>query len=174
MEAIDPATYPLSDLQVNEKHDVTGCPPVSMLPWRCPGVITTLLHLRLNLYLPDPYSARLWEDVLAQQLANLIRAFDNGWRLRDLRVLIVTWHQFRDISTRQAEILGIFEQVHMRGHVQVKTRSIDGKLRAALHNLDLTNRMRDSVISRVPIVNREDCKVAESDMDWEWEGGITI
>jgi cation diffusion facilitator CzcD-associated flavoprotein CzcO len=147
---------------------------VSMLPWQCPDVITTLRHLRLNLYLPDPYNARLWEDVLAQQLANLIRAFDNGRRLRDLRVLIVTWHQFRDLSTRQAEMLGIFEQVHMRGHVQVKTRSIDGKLKAALHDLDLTNRMRDSRMSQVPIVNREDCKVVESGMDWEWEGGITI
>ena len=145
-----------------------------MMPWQCPDVITTLRHLRLNLYLPDPYSVRLWEDVLAQQLANLIRAFDNGRRLRDLRVLIVTWHQFRDLSTRQAEMLGIFEQVHMRGHVQVKTRSIDGKLRAALHNLDLTNRMRDSRMSRVPVANREDVKVVESGMDWEWEGGISI
>ena len=145
-----------------------------MMPWQCPDVITTLRHLRLNLYLPDPYSVRLWEDVLAQQLANLIRAFDNGRRLRDLRVLIVTWHQFRDLSTRQAEMLGIFEQVQMRGHVQVNTRSIDEKLRAALHNLDLTNRMRDSRMSRVPVANREDVKVVESGMDWEWEGGITI
>jgi hypothetical protein len=145
-----------------------------MMPWQCPGVITTLRHLRLNLYLPDPYNTKLWEDVLAQQLASLIRAFDNGRRLRDLRVLIVTWHQFRDLSTRQAEMLSIFEQVHMRGHVQVKTRSIDGRLRAALHNLDLTNKMRDSRMSRVPIANREDCRVVESGMDWEWEGGIII
>ena len=143
-----------------------------MMPWQCPDVITTLRHLRLNLYLPDPYSVRLWEDVLAQQLANLIRAFDNGRRLRDLRVLIVTWHQFRDLSTRQAEVLSIFEQMQMRGHVQVRTRSIDGKLRATLHDLSLTNRMRDSRTSEVPKVNQEDCNATGSDIDWEWEGGI--
>ena len=147
---------------------------MSMLPRRCLYVTTTLRHLRLNLYLPDPYSTRLWEDVLARRLSRSIKAIDYGQRLKDLRVLIVTWHQFRDLSTRQAEMLGIFEQVHMRGHVQVKTRSIDGKLRAALHNLDLTNRMRDSRMSRVPVANREDVKVVESGMDWEWEGGITI
>jgi hypothetical protein len=94
-----------------------------MLPWRCLDVITTLRHLRLNLYLPDPYSTRLWEDVLAQRLSSLVKAIDNGQRLKDLRVLIVTWHQFRDLSTRQAEVLGIFEQMQMRGHVQVRTRS---------------------------------------------------
>jgi hypothetical protein len=86
----------------------------------------------------------------------------------------MTWHQFHDLSNRQAEMLGIFEQVHVRGHVQVKTRSIDGKLRAALHSLDLTNRMRDSRMSRVPVMNREDCRVVGSGMDWEWEGGIII
>jgi hypothetical protein len=145
-----------------------------MLPWRCLDVITTLRHLRLNLYLPDPYSTRLWEDVLAQRLSSLVKAIDNGQRLKDLRVLIVTWHQFRDLSTRQAEVLGIFEQMQMRGHVQVRTRSIDGKLRATLHDLGLTNRMRDRRMSQVPKVNQEDCKATGSDMDWEWEGGILI
>jgi hypothetical protein len=122
-----------------------------MLPWRRLDVIATLRHLRLNLYLPDPYSTRLWEDVLAQQLAKLIKAMDNGQRLKDLKVLIVTWHRIRNLSTQQAEVLGIFEQMNMRGNVQVKTRSLDGRLKATLHGLDLTN-----------------------GMDWEWEGGILI
>jgi hypothetical protein len=147
---------------------------VSMLPWRCLDVITTLRHLRLNLYLPDPYVTRLWEDVLAQRLSSLVKAIDNGQRLKDLRVLIVTWHQFRDLSTRQAEVLGIFEQIQMRGHVQVRTRCIDGKLRATLHDLGLTNRMRDGRMSQVSKVNQEDCKATGRDMDWEWEGGILI
>ena len=143
-----------------------------MMPWQCPDVITTLRHLRLNLYLPDPYSTRLWEDVLARRLSRSIKAIDYGQRLKDLRVLIVTWHQFRDLSTRQAEVLSIFEQMQMRGHVQVRTRSIDGKLRATLHDLSLTNRMRDSRTSEVPKVNQEDCNATGSDIDWEWEGGI--
>jgi hypothetical protein len=145
---------------------------MSMLPRRCLYVITTLRHLRLNLYLPDPYSIRLWEDVLARRLSRLIKAIDYGQRLKDLRVLIVTWHQFRDLSTRQAEVLSIFEQMQMRGRVQVRTRSIDGKLRATLHDLSLINRMRDSRTSEVPKVNQEDCNATGSDIDWEWEGGI--
>jgi hypothetical protein len=138
---------------------------MSMLPWRCLYVITTLRHLRLNLYLPDSYSIRLWDDVLARRLSRLIEAIDNGQRLKDLSVLIVTWHQFCDLSTRQAEVLGIFEQMQMRGHVQVRTRSIDGKLRVTLNDLSLTNKMRDSRMSQVPKVNQEDCSATVSDID---------
>jgi hypothetical protein len=174
LESTNQADYPLSDLLANDKRYITKGPAVSMLPWRRLDVITTLRHLRLNLYLPDPYSIRLWEDVLAQQLAKLIKAMDNGQRLKDLKVLIVTWHRIRNISTQQAKVLGIFEQMNMRGNVQVKTRSLDGKLKATLHGLDLTNRMRDGQMSQVPNVSTEDSKVAASDMDWEWEGGILI
>jgi hypothetical protein len=159
---------------VNDKRYITEGPAVSMLPWRCLDDITTLRHLRLNLYLPDPYSTKLWEDVLAQQLSKLIEAIDNGQRLKDLKILIVTWHHFRDLSTWQAKVLGIFEQMNTRGNVQVKTRSLDRKLKAALHDLDLANRMRDVRMSQVPNVNMGDPEVAGSSMDWEWEGGILI
>jgi hypothetical protein len=50
----------------------------------------------------------------------------------------------------------------MRGHVQVRTRSIDGKLRATLYDLSLTNRMRDSRMSQVPKVKQEDCNATGS------------
>jgi hypothetical protein len=145
-----------------------------MLPWRYTDSLTTLHHLRLNLYLPNPYDRRLWEDTLPQRLNQFIQAIDNGERLRDLEILIATWYHFHDLSTRQATALGIFEQMNMRGHVQVKARSIDEKLRVALKDLNLTDKVREGGIPQAPGICHRSFRVADGDMDWEWEGGVVI
>ena len=36
------------------------------------GFTKDLRHLRINLFLPDPYNRGLWMDTLAQQLTSLI------------------------------------------------------------------------------------------------------
>lgn len=145
-----------------------------MLPWRCPDVMLGLRHLRLNLYLPNPYSTGLWEDALFRRLTRFIQAIDNGARLKDLKILIATWYHFHGITIRQAAILGIFEQIHIKGHVQVKTRSISEKLRAALQDLNLTNKMRVGQVSQPLDHYSRSCEFASSDMDWDWEGGILM
>lgn len=147
---------------------------VSMLPWRSANTIMTVRHLRLDLYLPNPYDKRLWENTLIQRLIKFVQAINNGERLRDLKILIMTWYHFHGLSARQAAMLGILGQIHVRGHVQVKTRSIGGKLRAALQNLDLTNKMRDSRLSQFSDRCNRSCEVIGGDMDWDWEGGILI
>ena len=122
-----------------------------------------LRHLRINLYLPDPYNKRLWTDGLAEQLASLIASFDNGTKLKDLRILISTWHCFRELSEWQAGVLGLLERLSVRGHTQVRSRSLDGKLRASLQQLDLTSKLRDTSWSPDAFVGC--CDTAENDLD---------
>ena len=145
-----------------------------MLPWRFPHVMLHLRHLRLNLYLPNPYSTRLWEEVLSGRLTKFVQAIGNGGRLKGLKILIATWHHFHIISIRHTAVLGILEQIRVQGHVQVKTRSISEKLRAALQGLNLTEKMRADHASRSPDRYSRSYEVVASDMDWDWEGGILI
>lgn len=60
------------------------------------------------------------------------------------------------------------------GHVEVKTRSISAKLRAALQDLDLTDKMRVGQESQPLDRYSRSQEVVSSDMDWDWEGGILI
>jgi hypothetical protein len=133
-----------------------------------------LRHLRVDLYLPDPYRRGLWTDALAKQLAGLIVAVSNGGKLKDLRVLIATWHRFRELADWQTEVLSLLGQFSVRGHTQVRTRSLDGKLRATLGELGLAIKMRDFSTSGTQNVLIEYCETAGGDMDWEWEGGVVI
>jgi hypothetical protein len=145
-----------------------------MLPWRFPDVMLHLRHLRLNLYLPNPYSTRLWEEVLSGRLTKFVQAIGNGGRLKDLKVLIATWYHFHIITIQQTAVLGILEQIRVQGHVQVKTRSISEKLRAVLQGLNLTEKMRTGHGSRFAGRYSGSCEVTGTDMDWDWEGGILI
>jgi hypothetical protein len=133
-----------------------------------------LRHLRINLFLPDPYKRKLWTDILAKQLTGLIMSLANGTKLKDLRILIATWHCFRELTEWQADVLDLLGQFSVRGHAQVRTRSLNGKLRASLQKLDLASKLRDSSSPCVPIVFNEFCDAVGSDMDWEWEGGVVI
>lgn len=131
-------------------------------------------HLRLNLYLPNPYSTRLWEDALSGRLTRFVQAISNGANLRDLKILIATWYHFHGITDRQAAILTILGQICVRGRVQVKTRSISGKLRAALQDLSLTDKMRIGHALQSSDRYNKSCGVVDSDMDWDWEGGLIM
>lgn len=133
-----------------------------------------LRHLRIDLYLPDPYRRGLWTDALAKQLTGLIVAVSNGGKLKDLRILIATWHRFRELTDWQTEVLSLLGQFSVRGHTQVRTRSLDGKLRATLGELGLAIKMRDVPTSGTQNVFIEYCETAGNDMDWEWEGGVVI
>lgn len=145
-----------------------------MLPWQCLNLMQRLRHLRLNLYLPNPYDTRLWDDKLSKRLAELLQAIDNGSRLEDLKILIATWYHFHGITPRQAATIAVLRQITIQGHVEVRTRSISAKLRAALQYLDLADKMR--VGERSQFLDRHSIyqEVVSSDMDWDWEGGIII
>lgn len=145
-----------------------------MRPWYLPGLMKDLRHVRIDLFLPDPYKRRLWTDTLAKQLTGLIVSVANGRKLKDLRILIATWHRFRELTDWQTDVLRLLEQFSVRGHTQVRTRSLDGKLRATLGELSLASRLRDVSTSCTPNVLAECCETAGVDMDWEWEGGVVI
>lgn len=145
-----------------------------MLPWHHTRAPKFLRHLRLDLYLPDPYSRKLWQYDLATQLRQFVASVDEGDKLKDLRVLIMTWHRFRDLTDWQADVLGILSQMTVRGHVEFRTRSLDGKLRATLQKIDLTNQLRDCSDLRTISAFDECCTVGCQDVDWEWEGGVVI
>ena len=148
--------------------------PLSMLPWHRPALLKDIRHLRVDLYLPDPYQRRLWTNTFAKQLSSLAISVGNGTKLKDMRVLFATWHRFRELAEWQAEVLGLLGQLSVRGHTQVRTRSLDGKLRAALQTLDLTSKLRDASMSRTANVFTKCLETTENDMDWEWEGGVVI
>lgn len=171
---MDPANYPLSGFLLNERHYDAQSSLVSMLPWECVNIAQRLRHLRLNLYLPNPYNTMLWDDKLLKRLAELLQAIDNGSRLKDLKILIATWYHFHGITSRQAATLGVLRQMTIHGHVEVRTRSISAELRAALQDLNLADEMR--VEQRFQPLDRHSGsqEVVSSDMDWDWEGGIII
>lgn len=145
-----------------------------MLPWQCMNLTQRLRHLELNLYLPNPYNTRLWDDTLLKRLAEFLQAIDNGRRLKDLKILVATWYHFHGITARQAATLGIFKQMTIHGHMEVRTRSISAKLRAALQDLDLADKMRVGQRSQPLERYSGSQEVARIDMDWDWEGGIII
>ena len=145
-----------------------------MLPWHHPSLMKDIRHLRIDLYLPDPYKRELWTDTLAKQLSSLIISVGNGTKLKDMKVLIATWHRFRELTEWQTEVLGLLGQFSVRGHTQVRTRSLDGKLRAALQRLDLTVKLRNISVAPGRDVLDGCFETTGNDMDWEWEGGVVI
>lgn len=172
MDSTDPDDYSLSNPSTSDKSWGPKVDLVSMLPWQRPTLFGQLRHLRLNVYLPDPYSPSLWEGTLAIQFTSLIKAIDNGRRLKDLSVLIATWHHFRDLRAWQAQVLGNLKRMNVRGDVQVRTRSLDGKLSCAIRNLDLVSKMRDGQVLHQRNPRQESSRISEGDLDWEWEGGV--
>ena len=147
---------------------------VSTLTWHRPSLMKDICHLRVDLYLPDPYNRSLWTDILAKQLTSLIVSVGNGTKLKDMRLLIATWHRFRELTEWQAEVLDLLDHLNVRGHTQVRTRSLDGKLRATLQELDLTSKLRDVSMSQNVDIFTDCYETAGNDMDWEWEGGVII
>jgi DNA-binding transcriptional MerR regulator len=113
-------------------------------------------------------------DTLAQRLTSLVLSVEQGVQLNEIRILIATWHQFRELTKWQTEVLGLLRGLSARVHTQVRTRSLDKKLRASLQELDLASRLRETNAKCAPKDFAECFDEAESDMDWEWEGGVLI
>lgn len=130
-------------------------------------------HLRVNVWLPDPYGTISWEDGLAAQLAMFVEIVHQGKRLRSLRVLIATWHNLKTLNTRQTAVLDVLNSTRVRGDVQVRTRSLDKLTETILHGLNFHRRMLDPETRHVQRAQGV-CGVEESDLDWEWEAGVVI
>jgi len=172
-ELVDHAYRLLANTEASDFKQAHADLPVPTSPWHRTNIMKDIRHLRVDLYLPDPYNRRLW-TTFAKHLTSLIISADNGTKLKDMRILIATWHRFRELTEWHAEVLDSLGQFRVRGHTQVRTRSLDGKLRAALQNLDLTARLRDISMASTPNVFVECFEALGNDMDWEWEGGVVI
>lgn len=133
-----------------------------------------LRRFRINIILPDPHRPELWMDTLAQQLTSLVLSVEQGVHVNEIKILIATWHQFREFTAWQTEVLGLLRGLSSRVHTQVKTRSLEKNLRASLQELDLASRLRETNAKCAPNDFAECFDEAESDMDWEWEGGVLI
>lgn len=99
---------------------------------------------------------------------------DNGDKLKDLKVLIMTWHCFRNLADWHADVLNLLGRMAVRGFVEVRTRSLDANLRAKLQTLVLTGKLRDSSVPRTMGAFNECSTVGCQDVDWEWEGGVVV
>jgi hypothetical protein len=92
-----------------------------MPPWYLSGIMKNLRRFRINLSLSDPHRRGLWMDTLAQHLTSLILSVDEGVQLNDIRILTATWHQFRELTEWQTEVLGLLRGLNARVHTQVRS-----------------------------------------------------
>ena len=113
-------------------------------------------------------------DTLAQQLTSLILSVGEVTNLKDIRILIATWHHLRELTEWQTEVLCLLRQLSARRYTQIRARSLDRKLRASLQELDLASRLRKHSVTCVPNVFDGFSDTTGSGMDWEWEGGVVI
>ncbi|KAM0689627.1 hypothetical protein Q7P36_010498 [Cladosporium allicinum] len=85
----------------------------------------SLRHLTLALSLPNPYSRKLWQTTFATQLSAFVNnTLDNrGQRLKTFKLLLSSWHYFREICEWQMAVLvrGLGE-LEVGGDVQVRGR----------------------------------------------------
>jgi hypothetical protein len=124
-----------------------------------------------------PYSQKIWQGPFASQLASFVRAVDGGHRLKDLKILISSWHYFREMRDWQIAILvqglGVLD---VRGDVQVRGRGFEREVRERIREIGLGQMMRGGgggrVCSReVPVAS---CGRAGEELDWEWAGGVVV
>lgn len=147
----------------------------STLPWQNPTLFQHLRHLRLDIYLPEPYGRKIWEGTFATQLANFAKALDKGQRLRELKVLIASWHDFRSLGEWQAAVLmdGL-GSLEVRGDVQVRGRGFNREAVNKMREIGLGEKMRDGGRAYRREVPGVSCGGLEGDLDWEWEGGVVM
>ena len=172
MDPTGTACCPLANTAKSETEQTPEVSSISMLPWHHPNLMEVLRHLRLDLYLPDPYSKNIWNN-LTQQLVRLQAMISKKTKLKDLKILIATWHRFRELSDWQCEAVGLLGQLSIRGSTEVRTRSLDERLRDAFRVLGLTSKLQIRSATCTPDASTVYC-VDGGDLDWDWEGGITI
>jgi phosphatidylserine/phosphatidylglycerophosphate/cardiolipin synthase-like enzyme len=103
-----------------------------------PALFQLLRHLRLDISLPNPYSRKLWQTTFATQLSTFVLAIDEGVRLRSLRVLISSWHYFREVCEWQTAVLveGL-GQMEVKGNVEVRGRGFGSEVVGMLREVGL-------------------------------------
>jgi hypothetical protein len=178
-ELPDPTSHPSSPTDNKSKnHHSTTNHLASPIPQLNPAHLRSIRHLRLNLSLPNPYSRKTWQTTFATQLANFVNAIDNGHRLKDFKVLISSWHYFREVCDWQTDVLveGL-GKLEVKGDVQVRGRGFDVGVREELGEVRLSGMMmREGATRR--ICGREGSGlsfgVAGESVDWEWEGGVVL
>jgi len=113
----------------------------------------------------------MWTERFSKQLSSFVEAIDQGVRLRDFKILIGTWHCIRELGAPQMAAFDLLAQMHVRGTVQVRTRSLDAQGKAVVQKLDLESRLRasDSIGGSF-----EEPKAERRLLDWEWDGGATL
>lgn len=177
-ELSDSTENRMSSHQPTDKDERYGGPivgiPLSTLPWqqtRTPS--HHIRHLRLDIYLPERYSRKLWEGTFATQLASLVRALDKGQRLRELKVMIASWHDFRTLCDWQATVLlQGFGGLEVKGDVQVRGRGFSREVRREMAEIGLAGEMREG--GRAGRRREVPGVCWEGDLDWEWEGGVVV
>lgn len=135
--------------------------------------MANLRRLRLNLFLPPQHNTSLWTDRFAKQLLRFVEVIEYGQKLKDFKVLIGTWHSLRALGQPQLAVLGILENMQVRGLVQVRTRSLDQEGKAVVHGLDLERRMRAAGLYASTSESQKLGKHGQH-LDWEWEGGAVV
>ncbi|KAM0722373.1 hypothetical protein Q7P37_001814 [Cladosporium fusiforme] len=169
----DPTKYPLDPASTTTKEYGPSGPLVSSLPWQYPFMASNLRRLRLNLFLPPQHQISLWTDRFAKQLVRFVSCTEQGHKLKDFKLLIGTWHSLRDLGEPQQNVLGILENLELRGLVQVRTRSLDQQGKTVVQMLDLERRMR-AAGHCAGYIKFQDLSKPSQYLDWEWEGGAVI
>lgn len=109
----------------------------------------------------------------AKQLERFVEVTEQGQRLKDFKVLIGTWHTLRELGESQLAVMGILENMQLRGLVQVRTRSLDQEAKSVIQRLDLERRMRATGHSAGQLEVHNLNKHGQH-LDWEWEGGTIV
>jgi hypothetical protein len=174
LDPVDPSTFPLELQEDNAKDYGPVGPLASSLPWQYPNMLSNLRHLRVNLYLPRQHDTATWTDKLGKQLSSFVEAVDHGQKLKDIKLLIGTWHRIRGLGKPQLDVLGILEQMRVRGFVQVRTRSLDPDGKAVVEALGLGRRMRSTGSSGSRLKHLDGEQPGGRHLDWDWEGGAAI
>ena len=81
IDFVDPTIWTLGHGSMCDKHYGPVGPLESILPWQSRSVMQDLRHLRVNVWLPDPYGTTSWRDGLAAQLARFVEIVERGERL---------------------------------------------------------------------------------------------
>jgi hypothetical protein len=175
-ELPDPTTYALSTENNDGKNHNTTL--TSTLPCEDIARLQSIRYLRLNISLPNPYSRKTWQTTLASQLTDFGNAINKGHRLKEFKVLISSWHYFREICDWQTDVLAEgLGQLEVKGNVQVRGRGFEMGVRKQLGEVGLAGRMMGEGGGgriRGREVSELSCGSGGEDVDWEWEGGVAL
>ena len=114
---------------------------------------------------------------MATQIANFVNAIDHGQRLKDFKVMISSWHYFREVCDWQTDVLAEgLGQLEVRGDVQVRGRGFETEVRKKMGGIGLGEKMVMEGGGRIRgrEVPEVSCRGVGKEVDWEWEGGIVM